>query len=368
MVTAGTPISSQVAAAMPGEIPLWVDLNGAIMPELQAKVAVCPDPNLFRLVSQLYIRLLCRGDHFSTVSETQRKMVIGELGMAARLNRQNFGHDLVSVIPNGIDPDQALPRTDPVIRGKVCGENDFVLLWSGGYNDWVDIPTLFSALEHAMEKEPGVHYVSTGGGIAGHYEEGYESFRKQVEGSPHRSRYHLLGWLPFDQVPETYFEADCGINVDLDIYESEFGARNRFLSWSQAALPFVTTVTTEISREYVDQNLAWGVPPGDAESLGAAILNAAHDREECKRRGTAGKEHVLSHYTFDRCAQPLLKWAEAPRRAPDRENPPPDLEPLEQCRWTLENNLASQGRGKHDPPGPSGRNWWRSLKSRLIGR
>jgi glycosyltransferase involved in cell wall biosynthesis len=300
IVTAATPICSQVAVEMPSEIPLWADLHGAIMPELQAKVSVVPDQNLFRAVYRLYFRLLRRGDRFSAVSEPQRKMVIGELGMVGRLNRENFGTDLVSVIPIALDPEEGLNHDENVIRGALCGKDDFVILWSGGYNTWADVETLFAGVDAAMARNPRIHYVSTGGGIRGHSESGYERLERLVSGSSHKDRYHLLGWLPFEKVHNYYIEADLGINVDLPIYESEFGARTRFLPWCQTNLPILTTVATEISRILVEGNLALGVPPKDARSLTDAILQAEQNREENRLRGVAAREFAVRNWSMEK--------------------------------------------------------------------
>ena len=41
------------------------------------------------------------------------------------------------------------------------------MLWSGGYNLWTDVDTLFRGLEAAMARNPKVHFLSTGGAIDG---------------------------------------------------------------------------------------------------------------------------------------------------------------------------------------------------------
>jgi glycosyltransferase involved in cell wall biosynthesis len=319
VITASTPIASMAAMELPPERPLWVDVHGAIMPELQAKAATMYHPELLTRVYRLYYRMLRRGDRFSAVSDAQRHMVIGELGMAGRLNRHTFGHDLVDVIPIGIDPDMPPEHTKQVIRGVLCGDEDFVVLSSGGYNNWMDVDTLFGGVDRAMAGNPAIHYVSTGGAIRGHYEEGYERFCSLVEGSSYRDRYHLLGWVPYEEVASYYFEADVGINVDRPVYESEFGARNRFLTWIQAGLPIVTTLASEISWQMAGRDLAFGVPIGDPASLAQEILTLAEDRARAKESGERAKEYAHEHWTYEKTTLPLRAWARSPRFAPDHE-------------------------------------------------
>jgi len=317
VITASTPIASMAAMELPPVKPLWVDINGAIMPELQAKAATMYDRELPTRVYRLYYRMLRRGDHFSAVSEAQRHMVVGELGMAGRLNRHTFGHDLVDVIPNGIDAETPPEHTREVIRGVLCGDGDFVILSSGGYNNWMDVDTLFGGVDRAMGENPGIHYVSTGGAIRGHYEEGYERFCSLVDASVHRDRYHLLGWVPYGEVASYSFEADVGINVDRPVYESEFGARNRFLTWSQAGLPVLTTLASEISWQMAGRNLAFGVPTGDPATLAQTILALADDRAEVKERGARAREYAHENWTYEKTTLPLRAWVRNPRFAPD---------------------------------------------------
>lgn len=329
IISLGTPIASEVAMELPPVRPLWLGLHGAIMPELQAKAATMYDPQLSTWVYRLYYRMLRCGDHFSTVSDAQRHMVIGELGIAGRLNRHNFGHNLVSVIPIGADPDDPPQHTGQVIRGQVCSDEDFVILSSGGYNNWMDVDTLFVGVDRAMAENAAIHYVSTGGGIAGHYEEGYERFCALVENSPHRERYHLLGWLPYQEAVNCYFEANVGINVDLNVYESEFGARNRFLSWMQAGLPILTTLASEISWQLVSRDLVHGVPVGDPDTLGTAILALARDPEGARRRSERARQYAVENLTFEKTTLPLRRWVQDPRMAPDHLDPQARAEPLE---------------------------------------
>ena len=84
----------------------------------------------------------------------------------------------------------------------------------------------FQQTDAVLKAEPRVHFVSTGGAIAGYNTRTYEEFRRRVEGSAHRDRYHLLGWIPAEQLPGIYAEADLGLNLDDANMETLFGARN----------------------------------------------------------------------------------------------------------------------------------------------
>ncbi len=109
-----------------------------------------------------------------------------------------------------------------------------------------------------------------------------------------------------------------GLNVDLDIAESMLGSRNRFLSWMQAGLPFVTSVTTEISRTLATRGLCYGVPPGDAERLTQTLVEAASDPLGRGRMALAARDFVYRVWSFEETTRPLLAWLENPAMARDR--------------------------------------------------
>ena len=91
-------------------------------------------------------------DIFSCVSKRQSYALIGELGAIGRLNMLTLGYEFTRVMPIGI-PDEDFVYEKNVFRGKGnISEDDFVVLWAGGYNTWTDVDTLFNGLEIAMEK------------------------------------------------------------------------------------------------------------------------------------------------------------------------------------------------------------------------
>ncbi|MBE7558091.1 glycosyltransferase family 4 protein [bacterium] len=318
VVSAGSPIASMLALQLDLDLPTWFDLNGDIMTEVQAKLPFTSDAELDFFLRHTG-RMLRHGDVFSTVSARQRLAVIGQLAMMGRLNRNTLGYELVHVIPNGIDARQEFVHDADVLRGVVVGPLDFVVLWSGGFNTWVDVDSLFAALELAMERSPRLVFAATGGGLSGHHTDGYLRFQRKIETSRFKDRFQMLGWIPYSDLHNTYLEADVGINVDLPVYESELGARNRFLSWMAAGLPVATTVTTEISRELVDAGAAFALPLRDPAGIADMLADLSENRERCRRVGMVGKEYAFKNFSFEATTRALLTWAEHPSYAPDHE-------------------------------------------------
>ena len=53
------------------------------------------------------------------------------------------------MIPCGLvdEPAEETGPSDPIVRGRHVPEGAFIVLWSGGYNVWSDVDTLFAGLE-----------------------------------------------------------------------------------------------------------------------------------------------------------------------------------------------------------------------------
>jgi len=307
------------------EVPIWIDLCGHVMAEAQAKAAVYHDDSYLEYFLDRVMGVVFRGDRFSTVSDAQKWALIGELGLAGRLNSMTNGHNLVHTIPCGVEErDYRHERT--VLRGVDVEREAFVVLWSGGFNTWTDVDTMFNGLVHAMERDGSIRFVATGGQIDGHDEVTYPRFVEMVRSSPHQNRFVLKGWLPKDLVPNYYFEANVGINCEKDIYEVRLGSKHRILDWSRAALPVVSTRVTELSLALEREGVGFVCAPGDPTALGEAILEALRRREELPELGQRFRQTLRRLYGFAESTRELRQWAASPTFAPDRDLPPLCLE------------------------------------------
>ena len=305
--------------------PIWIDLCGHVMAEAQAKAAVYHDDSYLDYFFHKMLVSLFRGDVFSTVSDAQRWALIGELGLAGRLNSLTNGVDLAHTIPCGAE-EEDYRHERKVLRGVDVGDDDFVVLWSGGFNTWTDVDTMFAGLSWAMDREPSLRFVATGGQIDGHDEITYPRFVDAIAASPHRDRFILKGWLPRELVPNYYFEADVGINCEKDIYEVRLGSKHRILDWSRASLPVVSTRVTELSDAVEEDGVGFVCSAGDPEALGRAILRAVERRAELPELGREFKSAMRRRFGFRATTTSLRAWAAAPTFAPDHGRTPTCLE------------------------------------------
>ncbi|MDE2589182.1 MAG: hypothetical protein KGL95_05910, partial [Patescibacteria group bacterium] len=261
-------------------------------------------------------KVLDKADVFSVVSEAQGFSLVGELGLWGRLNKDTVGYRFVRVIPATGELEE-FRHTKNVIRGILAKEDDFVVLYSGGYNTWTDTKTLFFGLEKAMSEDKNIVFVSTGGQIEGHDDVTYANFKNLVEKSNLKDRFHLCGWVPKEDVPNYYLEADLGINVDAFTYEAILGSRTRVLDWLRASLTFISTPLSEITNYLIENQLAYGFQPKNSNELAEKLLMIASNKSELSKRKSQLKEILAQEFTYEHTSKEFLNWIENPEHAPD---------------------------------------------------
>ncbi len=352
-IIGATVYPSSVAASIRSDRPFWADLFGHLMAEAQTKSYVFNDDYYLNQMWKLEQTVLDRADIFSVVSEPQRFATIGELGTRGRLSKSTTGYLFVHTIPCATN-DQLPPResiSPSELRGVLVDPNDFVLLWSGGYNTWTDVDTLFTGLEEAFSRNPRVRFVSTGGQIESHDDLTYLHFLKRIDSSRFRDRFIMKGWIPFAQVPAFWKDADAGINIDRLSYEAILGSRNRVLDWMQIRLPVFTSEVCELSSIIRARELGFTFRSQDVNDFVETLLFMADHPDLLKERAEAAHTFALEHFNPMTTTEFLRQWARCPTPAPDRHAPRPYIEKYSATQSldyrhyiaTIKNQLAHKG-------------------------
>ncbi len=314
------PFPASLACRQRYRAPVWADMNGYVPAEGQTHCALHDSDTSLEHFWQMEKEVVRRADRISIVSRIQGHATLGELAILGRLNRHTHATKLVSHIPNAVSERYTnFTPPPPHLRGRSIPANAFLTLWSGGFNTWTDIDTLHTALERVMEAHPDFYFAATGGTIAGHDEKTFLRFRRLVEDSPHRERYHLLGWVETQIVDALLGEANLGINIDSWNYETIFGARNRLTTMMACGLPVLTTRGTEISEEIDEAGVGLVVPIGDPEGLAAVLLEALRDRRRLKDLGSKARTWALDTYSYEHTTREAVTWAQHPTWAPDNQ-------------------------------------------------
>lgn len=312
-----TTLPSSILARLELNLPFWADLYGSILAESQVKASTYQSDNNFEYFLSLEQNVLTVADKISTVSTAQRYAVIGELGIVGRLNSFTTGYEFVHSIPAGGEF-EPYKLTQPMFRGKDIPNDAFVILFSGGYNTWVDINTLFMGIEGAMAQNDRIHFVSTGGAIEGHDDYTYVNFQKLIEKSAYRDRWHLYGWVEFDTLHNYYLESDIGVIADKPCYEAELGSRTRLIDWLRAGLPVVCNALSEVTHDVINFGAGFEFLLGDHEDLTQKILLLADDQTSTQVAQKRALQLIRERYSIKATMSPILDWVEgSSHHAPD---------------------------------------------------
>ena len=324
--------------------PLFADYFGHPMAERQMQAEVHGSGASLHEQWLYVLPVLLRADALGVCSQAQRYALTGELGAAGRLNPATCGHDLVHVLRPALPFSEPFASTVPgFLRGGKVAADARIILFTGGYNTWLDEAVLFNAVERVLGDDPQAVYVSTGGEIEGHVNKVFNSFRARTEESPHRKRYQFLGWIEHNRFVDCCLEADVGVCCDRWTLEGEFGCRNRLFGWIWAGMRVVASDPSELTAALAADGMIEATPAGDAaafaEKLGTELRRGRPSAEDA----AAIRAKLLEFWSPRKCYAPLLEWARDPQRAPDRQEailPDNPLTALQQRFLDMDDSLA----------------------------
>jgi glycosyltransferase involved in cell wall biosynthesis len=307
--------------------PVWMDIYGDYLTIMQvARYRVGSDRGIQTSI-EFMRRVLQRGDSFSVCGTPQAHMMVGELAMAGRLNSRTFGYEFTNVVLPGSPPVETLHGSQAGrkrLSEKNVPQDAFVVLWCGGYNTWTDVDTLFKGLEWAMNHHSNVHYVSVGANTYEAPDNVYTRLQAMIAQSPHRERFHMLGWRPWVEVADYYRESDIGFNIDALHYETLFGTRTRLVEMLGTGLPVVTSLGCELSDLIGQYGAGLTFESGDWQGMGEQILNLAKDKTLFTNAAQKAIDYATNELSFANTTASVRNWVNAPTMAPDNapENTP----------------------------------------------
>ncbi len=317
---------SYVASMLASARPLWCDLGGSWMAEMQAKCREEEDDKHLVNAWNIERAILRRLDKFSAVSRPHLHATVGELGAVGRLNRYNHGYPFGSVVPHsvfrwssvkGCAAPVPADTAGKILRGPIVPPSAFVILWSGGFKPASDVDTLIQAMDELMGRYDEVHFVSTGGATTSTETQTYRKFEQAVQDSPHKSRYHLMGWVESEKLDAIMRESDLGISVDFPCYETTFAGRHRLSVMAGSELAILTTVGTEATEWLDDAHAALTAPMRDSHALAQAVEAWIDQREKLRDYTRRATKMMDADFTDAETCAPLLRWLAHPENAPD---------------------------------------------------
>jgi glycosyltransferase involved in cell wall biosynthesis len=270
---------------------------------------------------------LALADYFICANTRQRDFWIGALHSMGRINPRTYAEDptlraLIDVVPFGV-PAPLDRVSDPVMKGvrPGIGPADHVLLWAGAILDWQDPQTLVRAVACLSQRRRDIKLFFMG---TRHPNPTVPPMRALAESWAIAQELDLVDrhvffndWVPYAERWRYLAEADLGLSTHRDHLETRMSFRTRMLDYLWGGLPIVCTAGDVCAELVSERGLGAVVPPGDVPALASAIERFVDDpdeRERCRRRIL----DVAEEFRWSRVIDPLARFCDAPRLAPDR--------------------------------------------------
>lgn len=304
------------------DLPVVVDLYDPFLVEnmhYHRELGLAP----FRTDHATWRLQMARGDFFLCSSEEQRLFYLGWLSALGRVNPLVLGDDpelrsLIAELPFGTPEGE--PPAPPVRAEVLPGAADGALgLYFGGIYDWYDAEVVLEALPSVLEHEPRAVVV-----FVEHPHPELTPLAAAVRARAEAERQGWLGgavrfeaWRPLDRRFELPLACDLAVVTHRPGLETELSLRTRLVDLLWLGLPAVVTQGGTMAKAVAAAGAGCVVPPGDPAALAAAIIGLAAD-PAARARASAAARSWASGRSWSRVAGPLLEFAQAPRRDPDR--------------------------------------------------
>jgi len=273
---------------------------------------------------------LALGDFFICATERQRDFWIGALHTAGRINPRTYKDDctlrsLVDVVPFGLPEQRVGTGSTNVMKGvrQGIGATDHVLVWGGSILDWQDPHTLVRAVAALASKRSDIKLFFMGtrhpNPQVPRMRAVDESIALATELGVIDTHVFFNDWVPYEERWRYLTEADLGLSTHRDHFETRISFRTRMLDYLWTGLPIVCTEGDAFAALVSERHLGAVVPPGDVDALASAIERLVDDpaeRDGCRQRLLA----VAEEFRWDRVVQPLARFCESPRLAPDHQS------------------------------------------------
>ena len=256
------------------------------------------------------------GDYFLCASERQRHFYLGQLTTIGRVNPSGYADDphlerLIGVVPFGLPGEEPI-QTRPVLKGVIpgIGQNDQVIIWSGGIYDWFDPLTLIRAVAKLSESKPSVKLFFMG---TAHPHPGVPEMPIITKSRDLARELGIAGknvffndsWVDYEDRANYLLEADVGVSTHRSHIETTFSFRTRVLDYLWASLPMVLTEGDHFADEVDRYGMGKTVPAGDVDSLAAALDTVLFD-EKTRAQASKALRRVRENYRWDRVLEPLV--------------------------------------------------------------
>jgi len=306
------------------EQPLALDLYDPVLLENLELFRTAPEDQRVAQYERdrgLLDEQLGAGDFFLCATERQRDLYIGALLLRGRITPALVDGDrqlraLIDVVPFGLPSDPPRKR-EAVLRGTLpgIGDDDALLLWTGGLWDWMDPLTLVEAMPRVVAHRPDVRLVFLAGRHPGNVAEmrapGIARERARALGLD-RAIFFYDQWVPYEQRADVLLDADVAVSLHHQHLETQYAAvRSRFLDHLWAGLPSLVSDGDAAAALVRTHELGLVVAPQDVGGVALALCELLDDQPR-RASYAANARRLAQQYTWTQTLAPLMRFCRQP--------------------------------------------------------
>ncbi len=282
LVLPSTPVFCGLAAILLASIKrakafYWIH---DIHPESTMNAGLLKEGVLSRVMKAMDSWVCRRASIVATPTEEMREVVLAR-GLPA---------EHVVIQRHWLDEDRIQPSSPNGWRDKYgISPTDFVALHAGTVG-YISGALVIVEAARVLAGHPGILFLFVGDG----------PLKAELQKKAKEYGLTNVRFLPF-QSEEDLSPMLAGGDVGLVVLKAQSAATSipsKMYGYTSAGRPVIASVApaSSVARFIRAGGFGWAVPPADPEALAGAVLQAAADASECRRRGAKAREFFVSEF------------------------------------------------------------------------
>ncbi len=236
----------------------------------------------------------------SRVHRAAAAVVANSHNTASKLETFGVPRQHIHVVEPGVDPQRFRPDTDAgELRRRLAPAGEIVMLTIGRLQARKGHDLAIAALDSLRRETPNLRYVIVGDG------EERKRLETMVSDRALGDRVTFAGKADEADLPRYYAAADLFVHPNRLEGNDFEGFGIVFLEASSSGLPVIGGASGGVPEAVAAGESGLLVQGDDVPELAAAIRRLVADAELRRRMGHAGRERVLSYFTWERAARQI---------------------------------------------------------------
>jgi glycogen synthase len=223
-------------------------------------------------------------------------VAVSKYSMGRILESYDVDNSKVRVVPNGVDPEKFKPQDRDVARQHLGLSNEPCVLFVGSLIPRKGLQFLIKAAEKIVNQRPQTKFLIVGEGPLKNQLQALISTQDLL------GNFKFIGNLKDKQLSDVYNCADV-----FALPSIQEGQGIVLLEAEASTVPVVAFEVGGISEAVRNGETGYLVNFGNTEEFADSIIRLLSDRALHDKMGLNGRRFVLENYTWDICAQRMLK-------------------------------------------------------------